>query len=424
MIDASPEALVAHVLRRATIAPEPALVTRFVQAGKGNAQSAATAAIDWTLSAPPLAILPAQQKRDGWDDALYGWTTNLRSPAAGLHERMTWFWHGHFATSSEKVGNLAMLHAQQQLFRTHALGNFATLLHQIAVDPAMLLYLDLSGSTVEAPNENFAREFLELFTLGTGAYTEDDVKSASLAMAGYAVDYETAKITKDPKRSLGGEVVFLGRRGRLSLDDVIDVVLAQEQCAVYIAAKLFVHLVGVLPSNEQLGQLAKTFRASGYEIRPLVEAIVRSESFLTSRLNRPKFPIEWWVGAVKATGPFRADQDQNPGPWVLGQLNQLPHRPPNVAGWQITNKWLSSDQQLARASYTRSLSWRMTPLQIGPGTDLVAATLARASLYEVSDRTLQVLRDAAIATAGNADELTISRRLLTAAVCSPEFALA
>ena len=420
----SPEALVAHVLRRATIAPESSLVARFVQGSSGDARKAANAAIDWALNAPALPIRPTQQKSDGWDDALFGWTENLRMPNAGINERMTWFWHGHFATSSEKVGNLAMLHAQQQLFRTHAMGNFATLLREIANDPAMMLFLDLSDSSVEAPNENFARELMELFTLGAGKYTEDDVKSGALALAGSHVDYNTAKITKDPARSLGGEVVFLGRRGRLTTTDVIDTILAQEACASHIAWKVFVHLAGVPPTSEQLSQLARTFRSSNYEIRPLVEAVLRSDAFLQLRMNRARFPVEWWVAAVKAIGPFRAGEDQNPNPWILNELNQLPHRPPNVAGWPVSAKWLSSDQQLTRASYARSLSWRMTPLQVPPGGDLVSATIARTSMYEVSNRTMQILRDAALATAGNADELTISRRLITMAVCSPEFALA
>jgi uncharacterized protein (DUF1800 family) len=141
-------------------------------------------------------------------------------------------------------------------------------------------------------------------------------------------------------------------------------------------------------------------------------------------LNRPKFPIEWWVGALHALTPFRADQEQNVNPWVLGELNQMPHRPPNVAGWPIGNRWLASDQHVTRASYVRSLSWRMKPITPPNGGDLVSATLTRCSLHEVSNRTRQVLSQAAIATAGNADELTISRRLITAALTCPEFALA
>lgn len=419
----SPEALVAHVLRRCALGPDPARVARFVQGAK-DARSAANAAIEWTLQTSPQSILPAQMPKDGWDAGLKGWVDNLTSPNAGLHERMTWFWHGHFATGSDKVGNLLLLHAQQQLFRTHALGNYATLLRQIVTDPAMMLYLDLSWSTAEAPNENFARELMELFSIGPGQYSEDDVKAGALALAGYVVDYETGKVTKDPKNSLGGEVIFLGRRGRLGVDEVVDTVLKHPNCAPNIASKIYHHLVGVAPSSERAAKLGQTFRSANFEIRPVVEEVVRGEEFLSSRMNRPKFPIEWFVQALHALRPFRTDQNQDINPWVLQQLNQLPYRPPNVAGWPISSRWLASDQHMTRLAYTRSLSWKMQPIVAAPGSDLVSATLTRCSLHEVSNRTLDVLRNAALATAGNADELTISRRLITAALCSPEFALA
>lgn len=398
-------------------------VARFVQGAK-DPNAAANAAIEWALNAPGLSILPAQMPKDGWEAALNGWVDNLRSPNAGLHERMTWFWHGHFATSSDKVGNLNLLHNQQQIFRTNAMGNFSTLLRQMSTEPALMLYLDLSWSTAEAPNENFARELMELFTIGPGNYTEDDVKAGALALAGYVVEYETGKVTKDPKNSLGGEVVFLGRRGRLGMDEVVDTVLNHPNCAPFVASKIYRHLVGVAPTAERTAKLGQVFRGAKYEIRPLVEEIVRGEEFLRSCMNRPKFPIEWFVGAVSALTPFRADQDKNINPWVLGQLNQLPHRPPNVAGWPISSRWLASDQHLTRTAYTRSLSWKMQPIVAPPGGDLVSATLTRCSLHEVSERTLGILRNAALATAGSADELTISRRLITAALCSPEFALA
>jgi uncharacterized protein (DUF1800 family) len=419
----TPEALVAHVLRRCSLAPDAARVARFAQGAK-DALAAADAAIDWALDAPAQAILPAQQPKDGWDAALAGWTTNLRSPDAGLHERMTWFWHGHFATSSDKVGSLRMLHAQQQVFRTHAMGSFATMLRQIVTDPAMMFYLDMAWSHVEAPNENMARELMELFTIGPGHYSEDDVKAGALALAGYEVDYDTAAVRKNPERSLGGEVVFLGRRGRLGVDEIVESVLGHEASAPTVASKVHHHLVGVVPTRGHAAELGAVFRSAGYQIRPLVEAIVRSPDFLRARMNRPKFPIEWWVGALNALTPFRADQEKNVNPWVLGELNQLPHRPPNVAGWPISTRWLASDQQVTRASYVRSLSWRMQPLAPPPGGDLLSSAITRCCLHEVTGRTRQVLSQAALATAGNADELTISRRLITAALLSPEFAIA
>ncbi len=418
----TPEGLVAHVLRRCALAPSPATVTRFVQ-GSASPRAAADAAIEWALNVAPRPITPAAMNRDGWEANLFGWVDNLRSPDAGMHERMTWFWHGYFPIGS-KVGNLVMMHANQRLLRTHAIGNFATLLHQLLNDPATLFYLDLAGSTAAAPNENFARELMELFTTGPGVYTEDDVKAAALAFAGFEVDYESGKISRKPENSLGGEVVFLGRRGRLSPDDIIDTVLAEPSTAGHVAGRLYHHLVGAPIPPDVRADLANVFRGAGWEIRPLVERIVRSDAFLTARLNRPKFPVEWYVGALNSLLPFRAGEDTKVNPWFLQELNQLPNDPPNVAGWPITSKWLASDQQIARASHVRNISWRSAPLVIPPGGDLVSAVMARCCLYEVSDQTMATLRNAALATAGQADELTITRRLLTAALCSPEYALA
>jgi uncharacterized protein (DUF1800 family) len=418
MADPSPHAIVAHVLRRLTFGPTPERIDEFAKAGP----NAANAAIEWAVAAAPRPILPAEGKPDDWDPMMRGWTDNLRSPESALHEKMTWFWHGHFATSSEKVGNTAMLHTQQNLLRKHAMGNFREFLRAITTDAAMLLYLDLSGSSVEAPNENFAREVMELFALGRGKYSEADVKAGALALAGWEANYDTGEVKFLPERALGGEVTYLGRRGRLSTDDVIDALCRHEACAPFVSAKIYRYLVGVPPTKERLAEIATPF-AKDLQIAPLVNAIIRGPDFLSARMNRPKYPVEWWVSALNAIGPLRKDEDQDVGPWSLQQLDQVPHRPPNVAGWPEGPKWLSGSQHVARAAYTWGLSWRMQPIEPN-GSDLVGAVLRRASLHEVSDSTKNALHDAATATAGAADALSVSRRLITVATCCPEFGLA
>ncbi len=420
MADPTAAALVAHVLRRLTFGPSEEQVTRF-STGASDPRAAAAAAVDWALAAKPRPIAPDTLGEDGADASLRGWVDNMRSPDAGVHEKMTWFWHGHFATSSEKVGNLALMHAQQRLFRTHAMGNFATMLHAIVRDAAMLLYLDAAGSSVEAPNENLARELMELFSLGRGNYTEADVKAGALALAGWDVDYDTGKVTRDPEASLGGEVVFLGRRGRLDATDMVDTILSRPACAVFVASRIHTYLVGVAPAKARAEQLGSVLRAAEYEIRPLVEAIVRHDDFIGTRMNRPRFAIEWFIAAVLALGPPREGAKEELDVWTLEDLDQLPYRPPNVAGWPPGAKWLGAGQQLTRSAYVWDASWRMRPIE---GRDLVGAALRRASLHDVSPATRAALQDAAIATAGSADSLSVSRRLMAAALCSPEFALA
>ena len=411
-------ALVAHALRRTTFGPSPGVVENFTKE-----PDAPRAAIEWALSQPALPILPGTITKDDWEVYLRGWTDNLRSPAAGLHEKMTWFWHGHLTTSSLKVGQLGMLHEQQQLFRKHALGNFREMLHDITVNAAMLLYLDGAGSSVEAPNENYAREVMELFALGRGQYTEADVKAGALGFAGYDVDWESGKVTFDEEQALGGEIEFLGKRGRYRAHDLVDILCDHPSCASHIAAKVYSFLVGAAPTADRLGALAGEFRSSGLDITKLVSSIVFGEEFLNQRLNRPRYPIEWWTAALHALGPARADEDPDVEPWVLEQLDQLPHRPPNVAGWPEGERWLSPSQQLARASFVWSWSWRISPLE-ADGHDLVQAVCARTNLYEVSSATREALHAAATATAGAADALSVSRRLFTVALTSPEFSLA
>ncbi len=420
MAQESAQTLVAHVLRRLTFSPDPSIIDRFVK-GATSPQAAAQAAIDWAQGASPLPLNPSTLPDDGWDPALRGWIDNMRSPDAGLHEKMTWFWHGHFATSSEKVGNQKLLHAQQGLFRTHATGNFAALLREITTDPAMLLYLDGAGSSVEAPNENYARESMELFTIGRGNFTEADVKAGALVLAGWQVDYETGKVTLDEGQALGGEVRFLGRQGRLSVDDYVATLLAHPNCAPFVASKIYAYIVGQQPSKERAAELGDVFRSAKYEIAPLLAGIVNGPEFLEHRLNRPRFPIEWFIAAVGALGEPREGEDDDISPWTLEQLDQLPYKPPNVAGWPAGPKWLSASQQLGRAAYAWGNSWKMRPIE---GTNMVAAALKRCGIHECSESTKAALHEAAMATAGSADALAVSRRLITAALLSPEFALA
>jgi uncharacterized protein (DUF1800 family) len=415
----STEALVAHVLRRTTFGPAPGLVESFAAKGPDGPLEA----VDWALNAKPLPILPATVTKDDWDPSLRGWTDNLRSPDAGLHEKMTWFWHGHLTTSSLKVGQIALLHDQQAVLRKHALGNFRDLIQEMTVNAAMLLYLDGAGSSVEAPNENYAREVMELFTLGHGHFAEPDVKAGALGFAGYDVDWDSGKVTFVQERALGGEIEFLGRRGRFRATDLVNMLCGHPACAPFIAGKVYAYLVGSAPQKDRLIALAASFRSNDLDIRSLVADIVHGEEFLQLRMNRPRYPVEWWTAARHVLGAARDGEDSDVQPWVLEQLDQLPHLPPNVAGWPSGVRWLSPSQQLARASYVWSWSARIRELHT-EGSDLVEATLIRSGLYEVSPETREALHAAATATAGAADALSVTRRLLTVSLTSPEFALA
>ncbi len=415
----TPHAAAAHALRRLTFGPTADLVDRFAAEGP----NAFTAAVDFALAAPGLPAQPAQVNKDDWDPVLNGWLQNLRDPIGGVHEKLTWFWHGHFAVSAVKVSNQAIMHGQQRIFRDHALGNFRDLFRAVIHDPAMLLYLDASYSNVSAPNENLSRESMELFALGRDQYTEADVKAGALVLAGFEVDYETAAVRFNEEAALGGEVVLLGHRGRLRADDMVDILCEHPACALFITGKLFRYFVGETPSEARLAELAGVFSASGLEIRPVVEAIVRGPEFASARLNRPRYAIEWFTAALHAIGPLREDQDQNIWPWTLEQLDQLPGQPPNVAGWASGTRWLSASQLLTRAAYVWAVSERMEPIPADGGS-LVNAVLKRCCLHQVSAASRATLQQAAIAVAGAADAMSVSRRLVTTALTTPEFSLA
>ncbi len=421
MANPTAHALVSHVLRRLTFGPSPETVDRFAN-GASSPEEAAKAAIDWALKAPARPLTPATVTGDdGWDLSPRGWTDSMRAKESGLHEKLTFFWHGHLPSSTVKVGNITMLHQQQGLLRSHAAGSYRKMLREMITNPVMLLYLDGAGSNAEAPNENMARELMELFTLGRGIYTEADVKAGALALSGWDVDYETGKTTYNPERGLGGEVVFLGKRGRFGVDDIANILLDHPACAPHVASKLYAYLCGLPPTKERAAELGKVFRSADYEIMPLVENIVWHPEFLSMRLNRPRYPVEWWVSMLAAYGEPREGEKIDTQPWQLKELDQMPYEPPNVAGWPPGPKWLSASQMLTRQAYSWGVSWVMRPFG---GRDLVAATLKRCSIHECSAATRTALQDAALATAGSADALSVSRRLMTVAVTSPEFALA
>jgi len=400
---ADERASVAHLLRRTTFGPLPGQVERLAQKGVDKALRE----ILLGRPLPPFELPPANQE----DDTLAArWLSQMRSPAAGLHEKMVWFWHGHFTSGVAKVDDPRLLWKQHALLRRHALGSFRDLVQEITVDPAMLQYLDGDGSTGDAPNENYARELMELFTLGRRAYTEKDVRAAARALAGWSVD-DAGRAVFDEDAAFADRVTFLGRTGKLRARDIVDIVCDQPQCAAFIAGKVYRYLAGGEAPAERCAELAAVFRSAGLQIQPLAAAILLHPSFLESRMNRPRFPVEWVTAASAAAGvPSDAA--------LCEAMGQLPFNPPSVAGWPPGERWLSAGVALARSA----LAVEAPSIEgIAGAADPVAATLERCSLYEVSDATLSALREAASAITGAEQR---AAAVLGLALASPEFALA
>ena len=405
-IGPSPEAVIAHVLRRTTFGPFPGQVKALVPGG-------VEAAINGILAAPPVKTTPAPPLTD---DGSYApvdwWLDRMADPKAGIHEKMTWFWHGHLTTSHSKVFRWKMEFPQHLLIRTYALGDFRALLQQITVGAAMLVYLDGSWSNSDDPNENYSRELMELFVLGRGNYTQDDVHNGARALAGWYVDWDTGKTGFNGWAALDSAVPYLGKQVKRA-PDVVDAALAHQAAAPWVVGRIHQFLAG-RPPGRNARSLAAGFRSSGWQVRPIVESIVRDPNFVRGRLNRARTPVEWMIPAMAALGFTRKDVRR----WTLSDMGQLPFYPPSVAGWPSGLRWLSPSFALARAAFATEATGIAA---VASASDTVKAALERCSLFEVSQQTLAALTAAADSLSDPHERATV---LLGLAIGSPDFALA
>jgi len=291
----------------------------------------------------------AAQELRGW------WITRLRHSPHALRETMTLFWHGHFASGMQKVRNPRFLWAQNETFRAHALGNFAELAKEMPRDPAMMRYLDIAGSSAANPNENFARELMELFLLGEGNYSEEDIRQAARAFTGYRINPLTQTVSHIPRRADTGEKSLFGKTGNFDSDAVVDILLGRLQCAPFIAAKIWKFFAGSDPSPILAHKLGERFRGGGYEIKPLLREIFLSSEFYSPKVvgTQIKSPVQWLVGTSKSletplTGS-RVEQD------ALKQLGQMLFEPPSVKGWDGGRSWISASTFINRCNLSSTL---------------------------------------------------------------------
>ena len=275
----------------------------------------------------------------------------------GLRERMTLFWHNHFVTSVQTYQHAQIACRYLDLLRRHALGNFRDFVRAIGLDAAMLIYLNGAQNRAGAPNENFARELLELFTMGisgpTGAAnyvdSEDppgDVQEIARALTGWVVDPATFSGTFVRSRFDGSEKTIFGRTGTFGYDDVIDLIFEERpiEVAHFVCRKLYQEFVCDEPDEPFVASLADQFVAADFEIAPVVRSILNSDAFYDGRIvgSRIKSPVEALLGLIVA-----AEVDSGPGGLViinrfLGLLSQSLLDPPNVAGWPGHRAWIDT----------------------------------------------------------------------------------
>ena len=283
------------------------------------------------------------------------WVSEMLSTSSPLTERMTLFWHNHFTSGLQKVKSGTLMYRQNVLLRKHALGNFGEMLHAVAKDPAMLVYLDSASNRRGQPNENFAREVMELFTLGEGHYAEQDIREAARAFTGWSINPDTGEFLWRGFAHDGGSKTVLGRSGYFNGDDVLDVLLAYPKMGEFVVAKLWREFVSPEPEAREVARLAKVFREAKFEIRPLLRALLVSDAFYVPH-NRGvlvKSPVDLVIGTMRQFDI--AYSDPLPLTFMLRTLGQDLFSPPNVKGWPGGEAWINSTTLLVRRQFLERL---------------------------------------------------------------------
>lgn len=283
------------------------------------------------------------------------WLNEMVTTVSPLTERMTLFWHSHITSSLKRVKVPNLMYHQNLLLRRHALGSFRQLIHAAAKDPAMIIYLDNVSNVKDKPNENFARELLELFTLGEGHYSEMDIKEAARAFTGWAIDRNTGAFRFVPRRHDFGSKTFMGETGTFNGEDIIDIIFKQPRVATYITEKLWREFIADTPAPKEVHRLATIFRDHNYEIKPLMHALLTS-SYFTGSSNfgtMIKSPVELLVGTLRT---FKVPVSNSKGLAMASRrMGQDVLDPPNVKGWAGGTRWITSDTLLVRQNILERL---------------------------------------------------------------------
>jgi uncharacterized protein (DUF1800 family) len=374
MAEMTTEAQIRRLLRRFGLGASEAEVAFYTSGGSYES------AVDKLLNSDSLAdpfpvetdhLRAGQNMRLSVPSMSTMWVTRMLMTRRPLVEKMTLFWHDHFATSGSKVNFPLLMHAQNELLRSHALGNFRDMLLAVAKDPAMIYWLDNQENVAGSPNENFARELFELFTLGIGHYTEQDIREAARAFTGWSLRRRGRQATAEflfvPSRHDSGPKTVLGASGNLSGEDVIHHVCSLPRTADNICHKLVAWFVDANPPAPLVQRCSAVFRANKLQIKPVLKTIMLSKEFRDPAGERKvvKTPVDVVVATMRQLGigenlRSRFNPEDNPRRQLLiadaareamRGMGMYLMFPPDVAGWEGAQGWISSATMVERMKW-------------------------------------------------------------------------
>ena len=370
------------------------------------------------LNLPDMATYPdttSAQNTRYWNrvekdasDQIMWWLDRMVAADHPLTERMTWFWHGHWATSISTVTFPLTMQRQNETLRTHALGNFRDMAKAMVLDGALNVWLNNNENYIAAPNENLAREFMELMTIGVGHYSQDDVKAAALALTGYETNATNGAVTLHPSLHFSVPLKILGNYQSYDALKFAEVAVATDFNPAYIAERLWFRFVSA--STKPPASLAQSFESRN--IFSLVSALVESPAWTDPANSLVKSPVEWFVGACRAMRVRPSSLDPGDTQYLLSQMGQLPFNPPNVGGWTFGESWLNGVAYQYRFQLASNILAKadLAPLDVQP-LEMVQACADWLGVPQWSRRTANALTLA----------VSTPSEMALAALLSPEY---
>ncbi|MEV1289462.1 DUF1800 domain-containing protein [Micromonospora sp. NPDC049679] len=432
----------AHLLRRTTFGPTAAQVDAAERAGVDATLAALLAPTgpDLGAAATPIPALgpdpyaalsgkstreqrqqAQQQRRQQVQTITQWWISRLVAADHQLSEKLVFFWHGHWATSVQKVKSAALMLRQQETFRRYGRGDFGVLVTAMVHDPALIFWLDGQRSTRQAPNENLARELMELFTLGIGNYTEDDVKAGARALTGWVVERTSGEARFNQRRHDSEPKTIFGRTAAFDADSYADLLVRQPASATFLARRLWFRFGSGEPMTAATEQRLTSAYGAGRDVTALLRALFRDPAFAGTAGGLVKQPVEWAVGAMRQLGitvTALDGQSRKQLTNVANGLDQVLFRPPSVGGWPAGTAWLTTSSTQARLRAAAVLAGLASTtvldrLAAAPAAGRVDALARLLVVDRWTDRSRAVLTPAV----GNI------RQLLTFGLVSPEYAV-